>query len=223
MTSAGTSPVGAREPDSVPSPPYVGPMWCSACGVAAHESLCAPCRRTCVAASDRVAGNLVVRAPYLHEGAARQLVLRVKYGGSPRALSVLADAMASIVDPAILALVPIPRTWVRRWRYGVDPAKALARAVSHRTGIPVVAALSAPIGGRANAGAPRAQRRPPAFIARSGVPDGAVLVDDVVTTGRTVNAAARALGGAIGSALSATTVRGVTSLLRTADPGGTWT
>ncbi len=223
MSSGGISPVGVREPDSVPPGSYVGPMWCSACGTAAREPLCHPCRRSCVPASDRIVGNVVVRAPYLHEGAARQLVLHIKYGGSPRALSVLADAIAAIIDPSTTALVPVPRTWVRRWRYGIDPAKALAREVSRRTGIPVVPALRAPVGGRANAGAPRAQRQPPAFTARGRVAAGAVLVDDVVTTGRTINAAAGALGGVVGSALSATSVRGVTSLLRTADPGGTWT
>lgn len=197
-------------------------MWCSACGTMERDPLCEACRRTCVAAPERIAGKVLVRAAYVHEGAPRQLVHSLKYGGSVRAVNILADAMAPLLDPATSALVPIPRTIVRRWKYGVDPGAALARAVSRRTGIPLVHALRAPLGGRANAGAPKALRRAPAFERRRMSPPGAVLVDDVVTTGRTINKAARALGG-IGTSISATTVREVTSLRATEVLGGSWT
>lgn len=196
-------------------------MWCSACGAGCRPLLCDRCRVSCVAAKDYLADGVYVRSAFLHEGAARKLVHSLKYEGSVRAAAVLADAVAELVGADTSALIPVPRVLMRRWKYGVDPALVLARAVGARTGIPVVRALRPPVVARTNAGAPRRRRSPPAFRLRVEPPAHALLIDDVVTTGRTVKAAASATGAITRRAVSATTAHGMTSLTVTSEPGGT--
>lgn len=132
----------------------------------------------------------------MHDGPARQLVHRLKYEGFVAAASVLAPAMAPLVDGAE-ALVPVPRTHLRRHRYGVDPAMELARAVARLTGIPVVRALHPAVVGQARAGRRRDERSEARFRFVHAPPPGAVLVDDVVTTGGTVRHTGAMLGLAV--------------------------
>jgi predicted amidophosphoribosyltransferase len=134
---------------------------------------------------------------FSHEGPARRLVHRLKYEGMVAAGEVLAAAMASVLPAGARALVPVPRALLRRVRYGVDPAVVLARLISSRTGLPVVAGLRPVLWWPHHAGAVRAARVMPRFRAGAPVPAGAILVDDVVTTGATLRAAQRACGATI--------------------------
>ncbi|MDH3471126.1 MAG: hypothetical protein OEM94_07415 [Acidimicrobiia bacterium] len=169
-------------------------------------SPCQECRSSLHGASDRVlASGMLVVAAYLHEGLARAMVHRLKYRADPTAAKVLGAAMAAKVPPWAEALVPVPRARLRRWRYGIDPALELARAISAETSLPVIAALVPPWWWPPHTRGSRAERRGPRFRARCSVPPGAILVDDVVTTGATLQAASAALGGAIGAAVVATT------------------
>ena len=138
---------------------------------------------------------LLVSAAYAHHAAARRLVHRLKYAGLLAAGEVLAGRMAQRLPAATTCLVPIPRATARRIRHGIDPASILAHMVGARTGIPVVPALRAPFWWPRHATRRAAERSPVPFRARTAVDSGAVLVDDVVTTGATVHAAQRALGG----------------------------
>ena len=111
-----------------------------------------------------------------------------------RAAALLAVGMAEVLPPWTEALVPVPRAVVRRWTYGVDPAATLSRAISRLTGLPVVAALRPVWWWSQHAGRPVAGRSSAAFRAGLAAPEGALLVDDVVTSGGTLAAAAVALG-----------------------------
>lgn len=132
------------------------------------------------------------------------LVRRLKYDGIARAAVLLAEAMAPLLPTGTEAIVPVPRSIGRRARYGVDQAVELASAVGLVAGLPVVRVLIAAPWHRPNAGMARRDRRPPTFARLRTCPPGAVLVDDVSTTGATLGAAVAAAGGGVVGAVTAT-------------------
>ncbi len=154
--------------------------------------------------------GVAVTGAFAHEGAARRLVHLLKYHGVAAPAGVLAGEMAPLLPPGAAALVPIPRATLRKLRYGADPAMALANRLSDQTGIPVLRSLVAPLWWRAHAGSSRDGRTPPRFRIASRPPPGSVLVDDVLTTGATIAAAAAVSG--IGRAITATRAGRRTSL-----------
>ncbi len=94
------------------------------------------------------------------------------------------------------AIVPVPPQRAREWRRGFDPAGALAAALAPRLCVPVLACLRRRDRERRQVGSTRSQRRRAGRIAvelRSQPPARALLVDDVHTTGATLDACARAL------------------------------
>jgi predicted amidophosphoribosyltransferase len=138
--------------------------------------------------------GVLVRPALVHEGVARSLVHRLKYDASPAVASVLAAAMAPLVPADAAALVPVPRVIARRWRYGVDPARELTFALGARIALPVVDALRPAVWTARRAGPGGRPRGHPRFTAVGPAPESAVLVDDVLTTGATLAAAAAVLG-----------------------------
>lgn len=169
-------------------------MICLACRGVTRGDLCLACERRLHDAPDRVVPEAVlVRSAHLHDGPARQLVHRLKYDGLVCAADRLAAVMAPLTTGASM-LVPVPRTTARRQRYGIDPALELARVLARLTGLPVVPGLRPVMRGRVHAGRGRGARSVPTFRVGADVDAGACVVDDVVTTGVTVSAAARLLG-----------------------------
>src|SRR5580692_763991 len=137
------------------------------------------------------------------DGPARRLVHRLKYsdrGELARPIaSWMARAGADVLADADL-VAPVPLHALRLWRRQFNQAAALAREISRRTGKPCdLAALRRVKATRSQVGLSRAQRAENvqgAFrIAEDAVVRGlnVVLVDDVLTSGATANAASRAL------------------------------
>lgn len=179
-------------------------MLCLACSRPSGAVVCGDCLRSLRRGPERaLPGGLRVVAAFEHEGPARALVHRLKYDGIGAPAPLLAAAMAERVPPGAV-LTPIPRTPYRRVRHGIDPARVLARELSRLTGLPVAEGLVPALWSPRHAGTARRRRTPPRFR-RSRALEGAILVDDVLTTGSTLLAAEDALGrGAVEGAVTAT-------------------
>ena len=135
-----------------------------------------------------------------HEGRARDLVAALKFRRLLTAASAAAGLIAERVPPKLLSgrsLVPVPPAPLRRaWR-GYDPAGELAVALARLTGAPLSDCLRRRGSGRQR-GRGRDERLAdaPRIEASGPVPEQPLLVDDVMTTGATLAAAAAALRAA---------------------------
>jgi predicted amidophosphoribosyltransferase len=133
-----------------------------------------------------------------YSGAARSLVLDLKLRGRKGAALPLAARMVDLVARSGIRARVI--TWVpgrpqETRRRGFDHATVLARAVARRLGLPARPLLER-VGGLADqtslSAAERWANLEGAFIARPGS-EPALVVDDLITTGATLDACAEAL------------------------------
>jgi ComF family protein len=165
-----------------------------------------PLCRVCGAGLRRLPGEAVevagvpCFAPVAYEGAARELVRALKFGGARSVARSMAAAIVACAPAGLLAqaaLVPVPLGARRERRRGFNQAALLAAALERRCGCGVLACLE-----RRGAGSQVGRGRAARALATEhamraapsmAVPVRAVLVDDVVTTGATLAAAAAAL------------------------------
>jgi len=178
-----------------------GGLRCRLCDDASAAPLCGRCRQR----RPRLLSG--ARGVYRYEGAIKRAILAGKNDGQERLWPLVARLMGADPEARALAhaadaLVPIPLAPHRRMSRGYNPSALLAYALSRLWHRPVAHLLAC--GGAPNrapqsrlGAAARQQAAQGAFVpVRPGAcaPGGRLLlVDDVITTGATLHAAAQAL------------------------------
>lgn len=166
-----------------------------------------PARGRCASCAPRDRRLDDVRAVVIYDRLARSIVLEAKLGRRPELFRPIGDLMAADLQASqfageSVALVPVPsHPWSVLTR-GFSPATELARRLSRKLGLPwlrgAVTRRWLPFGT-----AKRLARRGRIFFAenafrprRGAVPSRLLLIDDVMTTGATLEACAEALKSA---------------------------
>jgi ComF family protein len=170
---------------------------CESCGLPLEATEQTSCAR-CLAAPPRIART---RAAVAYDELSRSLAIRLKYGRKVAIARTMAHYMAPLVKPlgeAVLVPVPLHRT--RLWTRGFNQSALVARELSRRLEIAADPLLLK-----------RIRRTPPlkgmSPLQRRKTVSGAfrvrdkaavagrtiILIDDVLTTGSTAEACAKAL------------------------------
>ena len=170
---------------------------CEICGrpMAGIKKVCSACQLH----GTTISGHSV----YQYEGIVRQAVQRFKYGnmkgyGAYFARQIWMRWGGYIRELEPEALVPVPLHAERKRRRGYNQAQVIAEALMGESGIPVRSVLE-----RVHSTTPqmslgysqRAENVKDVFAVKSGekVPDKILLIDDIYTTGNTIEACAKAL------------------------------
>jgi len=194
----------------------IEPPFCARCGdpvsgMIEHDYICFFCKKTEPA-------FLRARSAFRYEGAVAEALRALKYRGALHVVPDLAELLAACVraeyfEAAFDVVAAVPLHPARLRARGSNQSALLARALARRLGIPYAARLTRrtrPTPTQTGLTAPeRADNVRNAFktgSARRLKGKHVLLVDDVMTTGATVNACAHALkrGGAV--SVSAVTV-----------------
>ena len=159
-----------------------------------EQGRCALCRRG-------VSGFDAAYSYGFYEGELRALLHLFKYGRVQTLAKPLGRLLALALprEESFDAIVPMPLHWRKRWQRGFNQADLLAHEISRRTHTPVRNVLRRVRFTATQAGLTNAKRRKNVSGAFRPKGDHALrgqrvlLVDDVMTTGSTAAACARAL------------------------------
>jgi ComF family protein len=190
----------------------LGDPWCDVCGAAAPRAASrddpahgvAP-ERPCATCVTSPPPYDYARSAAVYEGELRDAIHRLKFGGRRALANPLGDLAleqcGASLPAAIDALIPVPLARDRERERGFNQAELLARRIGRRAAVPTRPRwLTRRRPTRPQSDLSAAERRAnvrDAFQASDRVAGRHVLlVDDVLTTGATLEACARALRAA---------------------------
>ena len=177
---------------------FLGASGCQTCGLPLEATDAANCG-ACLAQPPKIART---RAAVAYDEVPRDLAIRLKYGRKVALARTMARFMAPLVEPGggDRLFVPVPLHRWRLWNRGFNQSALIAKELSRRLGVaadpqalvrwrttPPLKGMSISQRRRAVSGAFRVAR--PAAVAGKTV----ILVDDVLTSGSTAEACAKAL------------------------------
>jgi ComF family protein len=179
---------------------------CERCGapVSSRSPRCHECR-------GRALAFRTAWAPFAYEGVARRVVSALKLRNATRGARFMATEVASRAPLGLLGgtLVPVPAHPSRTRRTGTNQAACLAGLLGRALTLPVSDVLERARDSTPQVGLARRDRllnaRRSVTAKRDPPPGKLVLVDDVYTTGATLDACARALVAAGGEEVVAVT------------------
>jgi ComF family protein len=175
--------------------PRIRPPLCTRCGATTSW----PVER-CRECSGRRLAFETARAAVAYDDAVRALVASWKEHGLRNLATVAAElVIEAIPRPQVAAVTFVPPDRNRLLMRGHHPPERLARELGRRWELPAVPLLIRTRASKRQRGLSRGERRGNvrgAFRAASRPPPRILLVDDVYTSGATVNAAASALRAA---------------------------
>ncbi len=178
--------------------PRITGRRCPGCG-GAFDGVLAQCTK-CLAAPPRP--WIGAAAVFEYRDLAKEVIHDFKFHDMPELARPLGELGAAIVQEEkfpVELVVPVPLYWMRRMRRGYNQAALFGGEVARRLGIPQCAALRRIRYGKRQAALKREARwKNPKNAFRVHHPEAVagrkiLLVDDVFTTGATLDAAAREL------------------------------
>lgn len=182
---------------------FIRGAMCAGCGAPfdydmGADAVCADC-----------AGNRFLfdrgRSVFRYDDASRNMVLAFKHGDRHEGVAAFGQWMAQVVEPwldEVEVIVPVPLHWSRLFKRRFNQSAMLAQALSRQTGLPILPdVLRRHKRTSSQAGLGATGRRRNVATAFSIKPQDkpkikdlrVLLVDDVFTTGATLNACTRVL------------------------------
>jgi ComF family protein len=194
------------------------PVDCAGCGIP-DRALCDECasRLTATVTWSTLPDGTPIHSALRYEGVARRVILALKEQGRTDVATALSRPLAAVLAAVVgedHILVTVPPSRAGFARRGFDPVTLLMRRAGYRAR-PMLRSVRRTRQQKSLDASSRVENVGGSLRARRDVSDQrCVIVDDVVTTGATVNEASRAIRQAGGTVVAVVSLASTPKLLR---------